>query len=123
MNWRDIVGNLLMKVGDSLPTPAAQVYTDPFNYTLARLLHGSQPVPAALLAAVQEKFPEVTPAGYTALCQQLDAAYTLAASLASAVNKNQLSQATARERLRQAHPQMAPANLGSLLLHNLIGTR
>ena len=123
MNWRNAIGNLLMKVGDSLPEPTAQVYTDPFNYTLASLLQDSQQAPAALQAVVKQSFPAVTPRGYAALRQQLDAAYTLAADLASEVNKQQITQATARERLRQAYPQMAPANLGSLLLQNLVGTR
>jgi hypothetical protein len=123
MNWRNVIGSLLMKIGDSLPEPAAQVYTDPFNYTLASLLQDSRQTPAALQVVVQQTFPAVTPPGYAALHQQLAAAYTLAADLASEVNKQQLTQATARERLRQAYPQMAPANLGSLLLQSLVGTR
>jgi hypothetical protein len=123
MNWRNVIGNLLMRVGDSLPEPATQVYTDPFNYTLASLLQDSRRAPAALQAAVQQEFPSVNPTDYAALSQQINAAYTLAADLASEVNKQQITQDTARERLQQAYPQMAPANLGSLLLQNLIGTR
>ena len=123
MSWRAILGNLLLKVGDSLPVPAPPVFADPFNYTLASLLHDSQRAPAALLTAVQEKFPEVTPVDYAAICQQIDAAYTLAADLASAVNQQHLSQEEASERLKQTFPQMEPANVGCLLLQNLIGTR
>jgi hypothetical protein len=123
MNWRTIIGNLLLKVGDSLPVPATQVFTDPFNYTLASLLQDSRRIPAALLAAVQEEFPEVTAVDYAATCHQIDAAYMLAANLASAVNKRQISQLVATERLKQAFPQMEPTNLSSLLLQNLIGTR
>jgi hypothetical protein len=123
MSWRDILGNMIMKVGDSLPVPATPVFTDPFNYTLASLLQDSQRAPAALLAAVQKEFPQVTPTNYAGIRQQIDAAYTLAADLASAVNQRQLSQDVASEHLKQAFPQMEPANVGSLLLQNLIGTR
>ena len=123
MDWRALIGNLLMKVGDSLPAPAAPVFADPFNYALASLLQDSRRAPAALLPAVQEKFPAVTPASYSAICQQIDAAYTLAADLASAVNQRHLSQDDASERLQRAFPQMEPANVGSLLLQNLVGTR
>ncbi|GEM_PF-4180521 len=123
MNRRALLGNLLMKVGDSLPVPAPPVFADPFNYTLASLLRDSRRAPAALLPAVQEKFPEVTPASYAAICQQIEAAYTLAADLASAVNQRHLSQEEASERLKRAFPQMEPANVGRLLLQNLVGTR
>jgi hypothetical protein len=123
MGWRAIIGNLLMKVGDSLPVPATPVFADPFNYTLASLLQDSRRPPAALRPAVQEKFPEVTPAHYATICQQIEAAYTLAADLASAVNQRHLSQDEASERLKQAFPQMEPANVGGLLLQNLVGTR
>lgn len=123
MGWRAIIGNLLMKVGDSLPVPATPVFADPFNYTLASLLQDSRRAPAALLPAVQEEFPQVTPAAYAAICQQINAAYTLAADLASAVNQRQLSQDEASDRLKQAFPQMEAANVGSLLLQNLVGTR
>lgn len=123
MNWRDLIGNLLMKAGDSLPVPAAPVFTDPFNYTLASLLHRTQQTPTAVQAAAQQAFPSLTPAAYAAIYQQIEAAYNLAADLASEVNKEQLTQEAATERLQQAYPQMAPANLSSLLLQNLIGTR
>jgi len=123
MGWRAIIGNLLMKVGDSLPVPATPVFADPFNYTLASLLQDSRRAPATLLTTVQEKFPAVTSADYAAICQQIDAAYILAADLASAVNQRHLSQDEASERLKQAFPQMEPANAGSLLLQNLVGTR
>ena len=123
MSWRDLLGTLFMKIGDSLPVPAAQVFADPFNYTLASLLRDNQRAPAALWAAVQQAFPGVVPADYAAIHQQISAAYTLAADLASAVNKQQLRQDAARERLRQAFPQMAQANRGSLLLQNLLDTR
>lgn len=123
MHLRTLVGSLLMKVGNGLPEPAAQVYADPFNYALASLLQDNHRTPAALQTALQQDFPGMKPADCAALGRQIDAAYTLAANLASAVNKRQITQATARERLQQSFPQLAPANLGSLLLQNLIGTR
>jgi hypothetical protein len=123
MNWRNVIGSLLMKAGDSLPEPAAEVYTDPFNYTLASSLQDSLRTPNALQTAVQQEFPGIRPTDYAALRQQIADAYALAADLASEVNKQQLTQATARERLKQAYPQMAAANLASLLLQNLLGTR
>lgn len=112
-----------MKVGDSLPVSAPPVFADPFNYTLASCLHHNQRTPAAQLAAVQKEFPELSPANYAAICQQLEAAYTLAADLASDVNKQHISQDVASERLKQGFPQMAQANLSYLLLLNLLGTR
>lgn len=123
MNWRELIGNLLMKAGDSLPGPTTPVFTDPFNYTLASLLQRTQQMPAAVQAAALQAFPSLTPAAYAAIYQQIEAAYSLAADLASEVNKEQLTQDTATKRLQQAYPQMAKTNLSSLLLQNLIGTR
>ena len=47
----------------------------------------------------------------------------LAIDLASAVNRHQLTEHEARQRLGQAFPQINAANQSRLLMQNLIGTR
>lgn len=104
MGWRELLGNLLMKAGDSPPTPPKRAITDLFNYALDCTLQKNYPVPVALLAEVRTVFPTIAQAEYEIISQQLDAAQRLAADLASEVNKRQLTEQEARERLGRAVP-------------------
>lgn len=61
MNWRAIIGSLMLKAGDSLPQPAHQVFADPFNYTLASVLQNSRQAPAALQLSCNERRPKWGP--------------------------------------------------------------
>ena len=123
MGWRELLGDLLMKAGDSLPTPPRPVITDPLNYALDCTLRKSYPAPADLFAEVRAAFPMFAQAEYDSMSQELAKAQHLATDLASGVNKHQLTEDEARQRLGQAFPQISKANLSRLIMQNLIGTR
>ena len=123
MGWRDIIGNLLMKAGDAIPAPKERVIADPFNYVLNRLLQNGHRSPTELLADVQAVFPTVTPAEGNKIIHQIGLLQNMAFDFASEVNKQQISEDSARERIKQAYPQIDAANLSRLLMQGLIGTR
>jgi hypothetical protein len=128
MSLRTLIGDILMKLTDAGSAPTEPLATDPLNYLLAQQLNNpglNNPArePAELQRRTRNAFPAISQAEYEAISQQLEAAQHLAFDLASAVNRQQLTQWEARERLGHAVPELNAANLSQLLIQNLVGTR
>lgn len=128
MSLRTLIGDVLMKLTDTDPTPAAPLATDPWNYLLAQQLDNpglNNPArePAELQRRTLAAFPALSPADVGKIMQELEQLYKQAYDLGSQVNRQQLMEQDANRGLKQAFPQINAANSQKLMLRCLVDTR
>ena len=103
------------------PPPAPRRFADPLDYALALTLpdnfRGERAAPA------QPAFPVLLPDQQVAVARQLAELQELASHLGQLVNRQEISQGEAYDRIWQAYPQLDRANLGSLLWQAFVATR
>ena len=117
MNWLHWLRRQLSRPA---PAPLQQrVYANPLDLVLAASLQGRAVPTVELLAA----YPTLTPAEVEALAPRLAELHEQAMTLGSLVNRQELDQNTAYDRLWQAYPELDRGNLGSLLWQAFVGTR
>lgn len=124
MGWRELLSGLLSKATAAQPPAGA----DPWNYVLAQQLDNrglDNPArqPAELLRRVRLAFPALPAAEAAAIIEQLPLVYQTGYELGQQVNRQQLAESSATERLQQAFPQISPDNLRKLMGQVLLNTR
>ena len=116
MSWTSFFGRWWRR-----PPPPPRLFADPLDYALALTLPGAFRNKRATPA--QPAFPVLLPAQQVAVAQQLAALRELASHLGQQVNRQEISQGEACDRIWQAYPQLDRTNLGSLLWQAFVATR
>lgn len=91
MGWRELIGNVLMKLTDALPEPEQGVVTDPFNFVVRDFSQNRRRTMAERLAGVQQAFPALAHPEAETIMQQVTALQQLAFDLAGQVNSQRIT--------------------------------
>ncbi|MDQ2792947.1 MAG: hypothetical protein M3Y12_02925 [Bacteroidota bacterium] len=116
MNWTKFLGRWWHH-----PPPAPRLFADPLDYALALTLPGS--FQGERVAPAQAVFPVLLPDQQVAVTRQLAELQELATSLGQQVNRREITQGDALDRIWQAYPQLDRSNLGTLLWQAFVATR